>query len=308
MSLRRHILNASLRVMEKPYLARVAEPDDLRRGFEMKSRFWFRPPRGTKFSTTQINSADGALTLHWARSGVVRDDAMILYFHGGGYVFGSPRTHRAMLARLSDMTGLPACLPQYRLAPENPFPAAIDDALATYRALISEGWGPNRIVLGGDSAGGGLVLALLGEICRLNLPRPAGCFVFSPLTDLKFSGDSTRTNAKADVMLPATRANEMAAMYLQGADPADPRATPLNAIFTDASPVYLAVGDTEILLDDSRRMAEVLQEQGVDVALRIAHNLPHVWPIFQRLLPEADATLHELANWIRLRLPMSAES
>jgi acetyl esterase/lipase len=155
------------------------------------------------------------------------------------------------------------------------------------------------VILGGDSAGGGLALALLGEVLRQGLPVPRGCFALSPLTDLTFSGQSLRSNAASDVMLPAGRAAEMAQIYLQGATADDPRASPLFADFTGAPPVWLCAGDTEILLDDTRRMAARLRAQGATVTEIIEHDLPHVWPYFHTLLPEARETLHALAAWIR---------
>lgn len=296
MSLRRNVLNVALRIFEKPYLARVRDPARLREGFERKARFWFRPPRGSRFETDSC----GDVPVVWALApGVTRDDGpAIIYFHGGGYVFGSPSTHQAILARLSALTGLPACLPDYGLAPEHPFPHAVDDGLAVIEALSAH---PGGMILGGDSAGGGLALAILAQVLRDGGPRPRGLFAFSPLTDFTFSGGSVRSNARADVMLPASRANEMAAMYLQDADPTDPRASPLFAAFTRAAPVWLAASDTEILRDDTRRMTARLRAQGVAVTEALHPGLPHAWPIFQGLLPEADETLHDLAGWISSR-------
>lgn len=303
MSLRRSVLNLALRLMEKPYLARVRDPADLRDGFERKARVWFRPPRGSRFETDIC----GDVPVRWALGpGVAREDGpAILYFHGGGYVFGSPQTHRAMLARLSELTGLPACLPDYGLAPEHPFPRAVEDGLAVLATLRDH---PGGVILGGDSAGGGLAFATLGEALRQGTPLPRALFAFSPLTDLAFSGESLRRNAKADPMLPAGRADEMAQMYLQGAEPEDPRASPLFAEFAGAGPVWLAASDTEILLDDTRRMAARLRAQGVTVTEMLRPGLPHVWPMFHNLLPEADETLRDLADWIRSLSSRSGEN
>ena len=294
MSLMRPVLNLWLRMTEKPHLARTARPVDLRKSFERKARLFFRAPRGTRFEVETL----GGVPVLWASGPWAARGAgpVILYFHGGGYVFGSPRTHKAMLARLSSLCGLPACLPDYRLAPEHAFPAAVEDALTAYRAIADH---PGGVILGGDSAGGGLTLALLGEITRLGLAPPLGCFAFSPLTDLTFSGESLGRNAKADVVLPASRAPEMGRQYLAGAKADDPRASPLNADFKGAPPVWLAVGSTEILLDDTRRMAARLEADGVAVDCRVEHDLPHVWPLFQGLLPEAMVTLRQVAGWIK---------
>ncbi|MDZ7710682.1 MAG: alpha/beta hydrolase [Roseovarius sp.] len=294
MSLARRLLNPWLRLAEKRALARETDPVAIRRSFETKARLFFHAPRGTGFARERI--AD--VPVQWAVArGVARKDApLLLYFHGGGYVFGSSDTHRAMLGRLSMEAGLPACLPDYRLAPEHPFPAAMEDALAVWRAVAAR---PGGVILGGDSAGGGLALALLGEILRQGLPPPKGLFAFSPLTDFTFSGESLRENAGADVVLPASRAKEIARLYLRDAAVEDPRASPLVADFTGAPPVWLTAGDTEILLDDTRRMAARLRAQGVAVTDEIVHDLPHVWPIFHNILPEARASLRDLGGWIR---------
>ncbi len=295
MSWQRAILNPYLRLTEKPHLARSA-PDKLRRVLETNARLFFRAPRGTVFEDGLLNHGGEMVPSIWALGPGARKTApVILYFHGGGYVFGSPHTHKAMLARLSSFCGSPVCLPKYRLAPEHKFPAAIDDALTAYQALQNH---PAGVIIGGDSAGGGIALALLGEITRTGLTPPLGCFAFSPLCDLTFSGDSLQNNADADVVLPAARANEMAQLYLAGQDGSDPRATPLKASFDAGTPVWLTVGDSEILFDDSRRMAGHLRNQGVDVDLKVEQNLPHVWPLFHNLLPEAGRTLRHLAVWL----------
>ncbi len=291
MSRRLQLLRPYLRLTERRHLLRAQDPVRLRRSFETKARLFFRAVPGSRFSKPQTDAFDGIeVTPKEARNG-----PLILYFHGGGYVFGSPATHKAMLARLAALTGLSAVLPRYRLAPEHPFPAAPEDALAAYRAVMDR---PGGVILGGDSAGGGLALALLGQIIAQGLPLPVGCFAFSPLTDATFSGDSIRTNAASDVILPAERIGDLARMYLGDHPADDPRASPLFAGFQGAPPVWLAVGDTEILLDDSRRMAEHLMAQGVDVTCLVERDLPHVWPLFQTLLPEARQTLAELAGWI----------
>ncbi|WP_317056759.1 alpha/beta hydrolase [Roseovarius rhodophyticola] len=294
MSLARPILNAWLRWTEKSFLARAEDPLEVRRSFETKARFYFHAPFGTRYSHDKIGGRD----VQWARArGVSKDGApLLLYFHGGAYVFGSPNTHRAMLARLSADTGLPACLPTYRLAPEHPFPAALEDAVSVYRAAMER---PGGVILGGDSAGGGLVLALQAEICKLGLPNPLGTFAFSPLTDMTYSGESFVSQADADVILPAERAQESADFYLNGADPKTPGASPLFAEFAGAAPVWMCVGDTEILLDDTRRMTKHLRAQRVEVTELIEHDLPHVWPLFHNLLPEARNTLRDLAQWVR---------
>nr|WP_303626404.1 alpha/beta hydrolase [Roseovarius sp. M141] len=260
---------------------------------ERSARLFFHPPKGVTFDDITLGDSTLAATRVTPVDPCV--GPLILYLHGGGYIFGSPRTHRAMMAHLAARTRLCAVLPRYRLAPEHPFPAAPEDALTAYRAVMDH---PGGVILGGDSAGGGLALALLAQIGGLGLPQPLGTFCFSPLTDMTFSGDSFAANAKADPLLPAHRARDMAQMYLRDGDADDPRASPLYADFAGAGPVWLTAGDTEILLDDTRRMAKRLLTQGVDVTCIIEPGLPHVWPLMHALLPEARQTLSGLAGWI----------
>lgn len=293
MSVIKPVLNTWLRYTEKPSLARAIDPVRLRRGFETKARIYFHAPRGTRYESETI--ADVPCTTVRAPSADSSEGPLLLYFHGGVYIFGSPRTHRAMLARISRRTGLPACLPDYRKAPEHPFPAAVEDAVAVYRALAGH---PGGVILGGDSAGGGLALALNLEIKRLGLPRPLGSFLLSPLTDFTFSHPSVRRNAEADVMLPAHMTEMAIAMVMQGRPADDPLISPIRGEFGGAAPVWICVGDTEILLDDARLMADRLRAQGVETTLRIERDLPHVWPILHNLLPEAGVTLDQIADWI----------
>ena len=302
MSLMRSILNLHLRLTELPHLRRVADQHALRRSFETKARLFFHGPRSVAQEQTQIGAMP-ALKLTANTIG-----PSILCFHGGGYVFGSPRTHCAMLKWLCRQADAQAVLPDYRKAPENLFPAAIEDAISAYSHLLDEGAIPAKIVIGGDSAGGGLALALMAEIIKSGMPIPAGGFAFSPLTDLTHSGESIIANADSDVVLPASRVLEMTDVIIGDGDRKDPRASPLFANFKGAPPMWLRVGDTEILRDDTWRMADVLEQQGVQVDVKTERDLPHVWPLFHNLLPEARSTLREAADWIRQRTALTSES
>ena len=286
------LLNRHLRWFEKPALARLPVAR-LRRSFEIKSKIYFHAPRGSAYRRDSL--ADVPVQWTQARGVGEADGPVMLYLHGGAYVFGSSDTHRAMLAKLSALTGLRACLPDYRLAPEHPFPAQIEDAMAVYRALRAE----HEVIVGGDSAGGALALALLHEILAQGVAPPMGVFALSPLADMTFSGGSITENAARDVVLSPGRIEEMREMFLAGHDPADPRASPLRGQYEGAPPVWMAVGDTEILRDDSVRMQARLEAQGVESVLHVAPDHPHVWPLFHNVLPEAKATLSDLAAWIR---------
>lgn len=304
MSLQARLLNQWLRLTEKPKLARAADPVAFRKSFEAKARLFFHAPIGTRREWEPLGSGRALKITPPHATG----RPTILYFHGGGYVFGSPRSHSAMLATLAKKTGAIAILPEYPLAPEAPYPAALDRAIDAYHASLDRGIAPDDLILGGDSAGGGLVLALLARLLVKNAPMPACAFAFSPLTDMRFSGESFMTNAHSDVVLPAQRAADMAQFYLAGQSPDDPGVSPLNGDFHGAPPVWLTVGDSEILYDDSVRMATHLTAQNVTTTLCVEHDLPHVWPIFHNVLPEARSTLAALAKWISARVQDQASA
>jgi acetyl esterase/lipase len=304
MSLRLGLLNAQMRFFERPLLARARNPETLRRTMERKARIWLHGPRGAGWR----QQTERGLDLFWVAAPGVSGDRVILYFHGGAYVVGSPHTHRALVAHLSRYSGHMGCLPAYRLAPENPFPAAIEDARLAYAILREAGYRPQQIVLGGDSAGGGLALALLGQLIAEGEDLPAGLFAFSPLTDLSFTAPSIRGNADKDVLLPADRAFVCAEYYLAGQDARDPRASPLFADMRGAPPVYLTVSAREILLDDTLRLVERLKADGVPVTLEMHQQAPHAWPVFHGLIPEAGETARRTSEWINSLWPTGDES
>ena len=304
MSWQKTLLNSCLKWIEKPQMARAKDPVAFRRAFERKAKMLFHGPRGMERDEIDLNGAAGLeLSGDWSDA-----QRVILYFHGGANVFGSPRTHAAMIGQLARRVGVEAILPSYPLAPEHQIEEVSDSVRASYDAVLARGYAPHQIVMGGDSAGGGLVLTLLGQLLAEGAEVPAGVFAFSPLTDLTFSGASVAVNETRDVILPADRASDMAQMYLGGFDAYDPRASALFANFKGAPPVWLTVGDTEILLDDTRRLMTTLQSQGVDAQMHIERDLPHVWPLFHNVLPEARATLDALAAWIKRRPGWSDES
>ncbi|MFC6636503.1 alpha/beta hydrolase fold domain-containing protein [Sulfitobacter sp. JBTF-M27] len=308
MSLRARLLNIWLRRVEKPLMARASDPVQLRQRFERTARIIFHAPRGTQMQWYVIEHAQRRVEALEIVPPELNEDAVLLYIHGGGFVFGSPRTHAAMAAQLCKRLHARAVLPRYRLAPEAPFPAAFDDVRLAWDALCASGVRPDQIVIGGDSAGGALALSLLGQLISEKAPLPAGVFCFSPLTDLTYSGQSFQKNAEVEVLLAASRAADTSAQYLKGHSKTDPRVSPLWAKYDGAPPVWITVGDTEILYDDARRLAARLAEANVDVTLEERHDLPHVWPIFHNILPEARDTLDDLAIWIRRQLMSPDES
>ncbi|GGL51517.1 alpha/beta hydrolase [Wenxinia marina] len=297
MSLALRLLNLWLARVEKPLLRR-ADPMRLRDSFERMGRTLFRPPRGTVCDRVTLG---GVRALRVTGPDVDPEAAgRLLYLHGGAFVMGSARAYAGMAARLSAALGLPAIVPDYRLAPEHPFPAALQDAGKVWAALSAD-VGAGRIVLGGDSAGGNLALSLLGRLADEGLPGPAATFAFSPLTDfrparLSGAAGSRSANEAVDPMLPVSRLTEVRRLYLAGADPADPRASPVLGRYGGAGPVWLAAGTTEILLDDMREMAARLRADGVAVETHLVDAAPHVWTFFPGL-PESRETLAALARW-----------
>ncbi len=275
----------------------------LRRVLEIQARLFFRGPRNVDANWQEVPDGPRALWLVPSQAGA----RVILYIHGGGFVFGSPQTHQAMLARLASRCKARAVLPTYARVPEARFPAPAKDVRAAWDGLRRAGIAAQDIVIGGDSAGGALVFALLAELCAEGRALPAGVFGLSPLLDLTFSGRSIRENAGRDVLLPVQRASEMVQLYLAGFNPSDPKISPLYADFQGAPPVWLCASDTEILRDDSRRLVTRLEAANVQVTFCEEHDLPHVWPLFQNHLPEAQATIEALADWIKA-LPLAAGS
>ncbi len=305
MSLQNRALTWALRRWIKP---KSCVNHDLRASRALSARVPFRaklPP------DWRIRPGDDtALAGEWiepAAPGHGARHGCILYFHGGGYVAMSPRTHRSLTSRLAAWSGVSLFALDYRLAPEHPFPAALGDAVAAYRALTTAaGLDPRRVVLGGDSAGGGLALATLLALRDAGAPLPAAAVLLSPWTDLAARGSSMLTNAEADSLLNGTCAPQLAKHYLQDTPATDPLASPVYADLAGLPPLFLQVGGNEILLDDSRRIFANASRAGVEATLQIWRNVPHGWQIFAPLLPEARAALRQASAFIAEKLRSGA--
>jgi len=225
----------------------------------------------------------------------------VLYLHGGGYCLGSPTSHVAMVARLAKRAGAVGILPDYRLAPEHPYPAAIDDCVAVYRALLEE-IDPATLAIAGDSAGGGAALATLCRLRDAGVPLPAAAYLLSPWTDLTASGASMTDKADADPMLKEAFLREAARLYAAATPLDDPGVSPLFADLAGLPPVLIQTGTDEILLDDTTRIVERLQTAGVEVTVELADDLWHVYPGFAGFMPEATAALVRAGTFLRARL------
>jgi epsilon-lactone hydrolase len=223
----------------------------------------------------------------------------VLYCHGGGYYFCSPRTHRSLVYGLAVRANAPVFSLDYRLAPEHRFPAALDDAAAAYRRLVADGTPPESIVIAGDSAGGGLALAALVALRDAGDPLPAGCLLFSPWTDLAATGATIRTNDGLDPMFSGPAVARAAKLYLWDTPASHPYASPVYADLHGLPPLFIMAGSTEVLLDDSQRVADKARAAGVDCELEVWKKMPHVWPLFSPFIPEANRALDRAAAFVR---------
>jgi acetyl esterase/lipase len=239
----------------------------------------------------------------WVTASGAAPDRAILYVHGGAYTTGSLATHRRHVAQLSAAARTPVLNVEYRLAPEHPHPAAMEDAVTAHRWLTSSGGvAPDRVVLCGDSAGGGLAVAVLVALRDAGDPLPAGAALISPWTDLTFSGESHDTRLALDPMCSRTSLTPSAQAYAGDADPAAPLISPAHADLSGLPPLLIHVGDHETLLDDSTMLAERALAAGVDVELEVAPEMIHVWHVFAGMVPESDVALAAMGRWIDMRL------
>ena len=239
--------------------------------------------------------AGGVPARHVATPGV-RDDRGILYFHGGGYVAGSLDSHTELMGRIARACRAPVLGIDYRLAPEDPYPAAVDDAVASYERLLANGIDAERIVIAGDSSGGGLTVACLLALKTAGKPMPAAAMLVSPWTDLRGSGASMRGRATADPMLSGEMLAPMAAAYAGAVDLTDPGVSPLFGDLTGLPPLLIQVGDDEVLLDDSTRLAERAETVGVSVRLHVFEGAFRVFQMFPTL-PESREALEEMGRF-----------
>lgn len=264
-----------------------------RQQVEEGARKFGKLPEGIKVSPVNI----GSLYAEWILPAQVAKDKIILYFHGGGYVSGTCNAHRAITAKFVKGSEVGALLFEYRLAPEHPYPAAIEDSLAAYRWLLNQGTTPSNIVFVGDSAGGGLCLATLLAIRDQGIPLPAGAVAYSPVTDYKCTGESYRTKAKV-CLAPEGTAQAFAKHYAGDHDPGLPYISPLYGELHGLPPLLIFAGEDETLRDDAIRFAAKAKEAGVETTLRIGEGMFHCYPAMAPLFPEASQAMVEICTFI----------
>jgi acetyl esterase/lipase len=253
----------------------------------------YKIPASVRITPANANGISG----EWVES-PNSADVVLLYLHGGGYFGCSAKTHRPITVWFA-LHGFRVFAPNYRLAPENPFPAAVDDAVSVYRGLLAGNRSPQRLFVAGDSAGGGLALSLMLALRAAGTPLPAAAALFSPWTDLAATGESIRANAARCAMFNGEDIGPSARYYLATADPRNPLASPLYADLSGLPPLLIHVGSDECLRDDSTRFAEKARAAGVPVELKIWPVVPHAWQLVHQILPEARQSLQESAEFLR---------
>jgi acetyl esterase/lipase len=252
-------------------------------------------PEGTQIEKAVVAGIPG----EWISFPTSDRERVLLYLHGGAYMLGSCDSHRELVARLSAATGIRAFLPEYRLAPEHLFPTAVEDAHAVYRELLAQGIRPEHIVVAGDSAGGGLTLALLLTIRDAGDPMSAGAVLLSPWTDLAGTGESMATRADIDPWLNAGSITAVGQFYAGQTDVHDPRVSPVYADLHNLPSLLIETGDDEILLDDTTRIVQHAQKAGVDVQVHIWQGMWHVFPSFAFLIEEGQQAIEEISTFVR---------
>ena len=280
-----------LRSRPAPAVQDVAEA---RQRFEKMAGFLGRPA-DAKCETVKA----GSVPAEWVAAPGSDERRAVLYLHGGGYAIGSINTHRRLAYDISAASAARVLLIDYRLAPEHPFPAAVDDAASAWRWLLQQGFAANRMAIAGDSAGGGLTIATLVNLRDRKLALPACAVAISPWVDLEGVGGSLTTRSAQDPMVQKAGLQWMADLYLKGANPKTPLAAPLHAELAGLPPTLIQVGTAETLLDDATRIAEKMHAAGVSVRLAVWPNMLHVFPLFAPILSEGRDGCAEIGAFIR---------
>ncbi len=276
--------------------AEIPSPEVLRSFFEAMASM-FPMPAGARATPAEAGGVRG----EWVEVPESRNDRVVLYLHGGGYVIGSLNTHRSLVARIARDSQARCFSLDYRLAPENPYPAAVEDAVAAYRGLVASGIAPTRIVVAGDSAGGGLTFATLLSLRDAGDALPAAAVCLSPWADLEGTGGSHSDPEIDDPMVNLPGLQAMGRLYA-GERVRDPLASPVHADFAGLPPLYLLVGTREMLLDDTLRVADKARAAGVPVIVEKGTGLIHVWPMFGDDVPEAADAVRNIGGFVRMRV------
>jgi monoterpene epsilon-lactone hydrolase len=287
-------LQAIIQQLKANPLLEQPDLEAVRAGFEQMAALFPVPPDVTCEAVTA-----GTVKSEWVTAPGAASDRAILYLHGGGYAIGSINTHRALAADLSRAAKARVLVIGYRLAPEHPHPAAVEDAVAAYRWLLAQGFSPRRLAIAGDSAGGGLTIATLVALRDAGEKLPAAGICLSPWVDLEGIGDSMTTKADLDPMVKKDGLVQFASLYLGGKSPRTPLAAPLYADLSGLPPLLVVVGTCETLLDDASRIAERARKAGVDVTYEPAEGMIHVWQLFAPMLDEGKQSIERIGHYVQ---------
>lgn len=256
------------------------------------------PPESVSWTEVDVNGVPAI----WADSDGGATDRVVQYVHGGGYVIGNAKFYKGLTGHIAKAVGCRVLNVDYRLAPEHPHPAAVEDSTTAYKWLLEEGYTPEHLAISGDSAGGGLTLATLLALRDADLPQPAAAVPISPWVDMEGKGPSMEANAENDVLIQASMLLAMAGLFLQGHSAQDPLAAPLHADFTGLAPLYIQVGGYETLLDDATRVADAARGDGVEVVLEVFPEMQHVFQMGVGKVPESDDAVAKIGGFLRPRL------
>ena len=289
-----------VRLMSRQFFKRIDKDSDI----PPLRKFWgnlagkMRMAPGVRVREATI----GGIDCEWLVPDNCEKQKVLLYLHGGAYVMGSPETHRRMVSFIAARAGVRALLPDYRLAPEAPFPCGLEDCLSIYRKLIDGGIEPARLAIAGDSAGGGMSMATLMSLRDAGDPLPAAAVLLSPWLDLAATGESTVTRAEHDPWFDPADMPTVVDHYCTTAERTNPLVSPVYGDAANLPPVLIQVGDHEILLSDSTRMAEKIKAAGGEVELQVWPGMWHVFQYFVGQMPESRRAIRKIGDYLKTRL------
>ncbi len=283
------------RLGRKPEIDWDTSIPELREKTEKAGKMFGKLPKDIDVSSAETAKVNG----EWISRNDSPEEKVILYFHGGGYVIGSAEGHRVHVAKVVAGSGVKALVFDYRLAPENPFPAALEDSIYVYKRLLDKGITPSNIVFMGDSAGGGLFLATLLALKDKKMELPSAAVALSPWTDLKCTGESLKTNAEVDTLSWAESWTVFSHYYARDEERTNPHMSPLYGDLKGFPPLLIFAGNDETLRDDSTRFAKKAEEAGVEVKITVGEKMFHCYPICSPIFPEAKEAMDEICVFIR---------
>ena len=291
-SFRSQLMASIMRLTMKKKLGKSGDPAKERAFLDKMSAMSSRRAPG-KYDVV------GGVPGEWQQAQLGSADNVILYLHGGAYVVGSPLSHRDMVGAIADAAQARAFIVDYRLAPETIFPGAVDDAVAAYKGLLDNGEKAEKIIIAGDSAGGGLTMATLVSLKEQGIELPAAAVCLSPWADLTFTGDSMIVKDKVDAMLSRDSLSWFAGQYLAGQDAAHPLASPIFADLSGLPPLLIQVGSQEVLLDDAIRLNKAAKKAGVEVSLEVWDGQMHVWQLMSAIVPEGKHAIQVIGTFVK---------